>query len=120
MQMDEGGDVLGETAAAVARAGEEELETDALVVADAAADVVDVGLQFFAEVGHLVDEADLGGEHRVGDVLRHLRGFRRHGEERPLGARRGVQFLKQFSGPVGADADDHAVRLHEVVEGGLP
>ena len=39
----QGPHVLGKATAAVARAGEEEGETDAAVVADAAADLVDVG-----------------------------------------------------------------------------
>ena len=51
--------VFREATAAVADAGEQEREADAAVVADAAADVVDVAAHPFAEVGHLVDEADL-------------------------------------------------------------
>ena len=50
--------VFGEAASAVAETREEELEADANVVADSAADVVDVAVKTFAEVGHLVDEAD--------------------------------------------------------------
>ena len=56
---DQGPHVLREAAAAVADAGEQEREADAAVVADAAADVVDVAAHPLAEVGHLVDEADL-------------------------------------------------------------
>ena len=45
-----------------------------------------------AEVGHLVDEADLGRQQGVGDVLGHLGTFGRHDQERLFGAQeRGVQ-----------------------------
>ena len=97
-----GADVLGEAAAAVAGAGEEELEADALVVADAAADVVDVGAELLAQVGHLVDEADLGRQHGVGDVLGHLGTFGRHDQERPFGAQeRAVQLVQHLRRPPG-------------------
>ena len=68
----EGLHVLGKAAAAVAHPRKEKRKTDPLVVPDPAADVVDVGLHSLAEVGHLVDEADLRGQERVGDILRHL------------------------------------------------
>ena len=77
--------VLGEATSAIAGAGKQELKADAGIVADAAANVVDVGPEPLAQVGHLVDEADLGRQHRVGDVLGHLRAFGRHDQERLLG-----------------------------------
>ena len=77
--------VLGEATAAVADAGEQEGEADAAVVADAAADVVDVAAHPLAEIGHLVDEADLRREQRVGHVLGHLGAFGRHHQKRLLG-----------------------------------
>jgi hypothetical protein len=69
---DAGEGVLGEAGAAVAQARVEELRADALVGAHALADAVDVGAVGLAEVGHLVDEGDLGGEEVVGGVLDHL------------------------------------------------
>src|ERR1043165_10061741 len=66
-------DILGEAAAAVSGTGKEELETNALIMSDAAANFVDVGAKPFAQVRHLVDEADFGGEHGIGNILGHLR-----------------------------------------------
>ncbi len=64
---------------------------------DPAAHLVDVGVERLAEVGHLVDEADLGGEQAVGHILGHLARFGRHDQERPVGAEErlveGVQLL---------------------------
>ncbi len=62
---DAGESVFGETGAAVAEAGVEELVADALVGAHALTDAVDVGAEGFAEVGHLVDEGDFGGQEVV-------------------------------------------------------
>ena len=111
--------VLGEAAAAVADAGEQKREADAAVVADAAADVVDVGSQPLAEVGHLVDEADLRRQQGVGDVLGHLGAFGRHDQKRLLGAQeRGVQLAQHLGHFRASHADDDAVGLHEVVDRG--
>ena len=51
-----------------------------------------------AQVGHLVDEADLGRQQRVGDVLGHLRAFGRHDQERLLGAQERLVQLVQHVG----------------------
>src|SRR5205807_518872 len=107
-EINQSANVLGKTTAAITGAGKKELEADALVVADAAADLIDVGPEAFAQVGHFVDEADLGGQHGVGDILGHLGAFRRHDEKRVFGAeKRGIQLLEQRSelGPAHADDD---------------
>src|SRR4029079_17812260 len=57
--------VFWKARAAEARAGMEEFRADAVVEAHAAGDVLDVGAGLFAQVGHLVDEGDLGREKRV-------------------------------------------------------
>ena len=44
---------------------------------DAAGDVMDVGADLLAEIGHLVDEGDLGGEEGVGRVFDQLGGLQR-------------------------------------------
>ena len=117
--VDHGADVLGEAAPAVADAREEEVEADPLVVADPAPDVVDVGAVGLAEVGHLVDEADLGGQQAVGHVLGHLGALGRHDQERPVGAEeRGVQLVQPLGDLLAADADHDAVGLVEVVDRG--
>ena len=66
--------VLGEARAAVAGAGVQEFRADAVVEADAARDVLDVGADLLAQVGDLVDEGDLGREEGVGGVLDQLGG----------------------------------------------
>ena len=78
-----------------------------------AATTVDVGADLLADVGDLVDEADLRGEEGVRGVLDHLRArapwcarsARRAGRRaRPRGRRRSSS----------NDADHHAVRVEEV------
>lgn len=115
----EGADVFGEAATAVADAGEEELEADANVMADAATDVIDVALQAFAKIGHFVDEANLCGEQRVGDVLGEFGAFGRHRKERFVGAEEwSVKLFELFGRGRLADADNDAVGEHEVLDRG--
>ena len=67
-------DVLGQAAAAEAEAGVEELAADPVVVADRVGQLLDVGAGGLAQLGHRVDEGDLGGEEGVGRRLHHLGG----------------------------------------------
>ena len=67
-------DVLGQAAAAEAEAGVEEAPADAGVVADRVGELRDVGAGRLAQLGHRVDERDLGGEERVGGDLDQLGG----------------------------------------------
>ena len=67
--------VLGKTGAAIAGAGMQEFAADAAVQADAARDILDVGADLLAEIGHLVDEGDLGGEKGVGGIFDQFGGF---------------------------------------------
>ena len=66
--------VLGEAGAAIAGAGMEEFGADPVVEADAARHVLDVGADRLAQIGHLVDEGDLGGEEGVGGIFDQLGG----------------------------------------------
>ena len=50
----------------------QEFGADAIVEADPARDVLDVGADRLAQVGHLVDEADLGREEGVGGIFGQL------------------------------------------------
>ena len=105
--------VLGEAAPAPARAGLEELVADALVVAHAQHDVLDVGADRLAHGGDGVDEADLGGEEGVGRVLDRL-GRRRVGDD----DRRGhpdVERGHPHGGRLVVAADHDAVGVEEVV-----
>src|SRR6185437_263221 len=65
--------VLRKAAAAIARPGVKELGPDAVVETDAPSDVLNVGVDRFAQVRDLIDEADLDREERIGGVLRQLR-----------------------------------------------
>ncbi len=116
---DEGLHVLGEAASAVAAAGVEELRTDAGVAADAFADHVHVGAHEFAEVRDVVHEADAGREHGVRGVLDHF-GARDVGEYHAevVEHHRAVEAGHEFLGLFAFDADDDAVGLHEVRDGG--
>src|SRR5687767_7943290 len=75
------GYVLGETRPAPADTRREEARAYALVEADAVGHLRDVRPDQLAEVGDLVDEADLGGQEGVGGVLDHLRARQVGGDE---------------------------------------
>jgi hypothetical protein len=62
-------DVLGQAAASEADAGVEETAADACVVADRVGELRDIRPGDLGDLGHGVDEADLGGEERVGGDL---------------------------------------------------
>ena len=63
---------FGQAAAAEAEAGVEELPADPGVVADRVGQLRDVGAGRLAQLGHRVDERDLGGQERVGGGLDQL------------------------------------------------
>ena len=109
-------DVLGETRAAVARAGVEERMTDTRVAADALAHVVDVRADLFAQVGELVHQRDARGEHRVRRVLRHLGRRDVHEQHRiALPHERRIQLAQHRLGLGTVHADHDAVGLEEVL-----
>ena len=92
--------------------GLQELVADALVVAHAEHDVVDVGADGFAHRGDRVDERELGGEERVAGVLDGL-GRRRVGDHE----RRGHADVERGDADGGAlvvAADHDAIGLEEV------
>lgn len=57
--------VLWEAGAAVAEARVEKFSTDATIGTHAFADLADIRTVMLAEAGHLIDEGDLGSQHRV-------------------------------------------------------
>ena len=107
--------VLREAAPAPARAGAEEVLADALVVAEAEHDVVDVGADALADRRDGVDERQLGGEEGVGGVLDRL-GRRRVGDDDRRGDAEVQRRHLDRRRLVGA-ADDDAVGLQEVLHG---
>ena len=79
-------DVLRQAAAAEADAGAEEAAADAGVVADRVGELGDVGAGDLGDLGHRVDERDLGREERVRGDLDELGGGEVGDDERrPLG-----------------------------------
>ena len=79
--------VLGKAGAAVAGPGVQEFRADAVVQADAARDVLDVGADLLAEIGDLVDEGDLGREKGVGRIFDQFRSAPIDEEQRRLSSR---------------------------------
>ena len=55
----------------------QEFAADAAIQPDAARHILHIGADLLAEIGHLVDEGDLGGEKRVGRVFDQLAAFAR-------------------------------------------
>ena len=109
-------DVLGEARPAVADAGLQEVRPDAVVEAHALGDGAHVGAHLLAHVGDLVDERDLGGEERVARVLDHL--GRGHGGAHDVGVDAAVEVLDRRAVLLAEAADDDAVGLEEVLDGG--
>ena len=70
------------------------------------------------DVRHFVNEGDLHGEEGVGRVFYQLGGFQIGEEDRRFDQiERAVEQAQDFAGAVGLDADDHAVRAHEIGDG---
>ena len=110
-------DVLGEARTAVPDSRKQELESDPLVMADPPPHVVDIGAHLVAEIRHLVDEADFGRQHAVGDILRHFRAFEAHHQKRLLGAqKRLVEIIHLLANICVQHTDHHAIRLRKVVD----
>ncbi len=111
-------DVLGQTAAAEAQAGVEELAADPVVQRERCAQLGDVRAGRLADLGHRVDEGDLGGQEGVGGGLHQLGGRVVGDQERhPGGDRLGVHLAQQFLGPPAAGADHDPVRAQGVLDG---
>ena len=109
--------VFREATAAISDTGEQEREPDPVVMADAMADFVDVRPDTLADVRHLVDETDLGSQHRVRHVFGEFGAFGRHGEKRSAGPQqRRIERAQRFGDRRPTHADDDTVGIHEVVD----
>ena len=107
--------VLGKAAAAIAGAGVQELGPDAIVEADPAGDVLDVGVDRLAQVGDLVDEADLDREEGVGGIFGELGGATAGDQDRRAVEEQGpVDFAQHVLRAVVLGADDDPVGMLEV------
>ena len=97
----------------------QELRPDAIVEPDAARDLLHVGADFFAQIGDLVDEGDLGGQERVGRVFDQLGGAAAGVEHRRLVEKeRAIDLGHDVLRTLVLDADDNAVGMLEIMNGG--
>ena len=114
---DEGLHILGEARASIATARVEELAPDTGVTTDALTHHGDVGTDGFAEVRHLIHEADARSEHSVGRILRDLCRGDIHEEDAEVIEEDGlVEARHQLTGTVAIDTDDDTVGAHEVLD----
>ena len=114
----QGLDVLGEAASAVANARVNKLGADARIAADALAYLVHVGPHDFAEVGDVVHERNLGGQHGIGGVLGHFCRRNVHKQHRvPVEGKGFVEAAQYLLRPLRLHAADDAVWPHKVVDG---
>ena len=96
----------------------EELAADAAVETDAARDFLHVGADLLAEIGHFVDEGDLGGQERVRRVFDEFRRLARGEDDRRLvQIERAIDFLDDVAGALGLGADDDPVGTTEILDG---
>ena len=109
-------DVLGEAGAAPAKTGAQEAAPDARVEAHPVGHLLDVGSGQLTELGHLIDEADLGRQEGVGAVFDQL------GADAVAEEAGGAGATHQCRDPLhGCDvlaADHHPARVPEVLQGG--
>ena len=94
------------------------MAADAAIRADADTDIFDIGADLFTDIGDLVHEGDLGGQHAVGGVFGHFGAANAHDDHFVAAAGKGgVKSFQQLSGADVVGADDDAVGLHEVADG---
>ena len=116
--VDHGQRVLGKAGATVSGARLQEGVADAVVASHAAGDVLDVAADLLAKIRHLVDEAYLRGEERIGGIFDEFgRDDVSEDELDALLLVRPVNFFHHGAGPGVLGADDDAVRIHEVEDG---
>ncbi len=95
----------------------EEFSADAPVQADAARHVLHIAADLLAQIGHLVDEGDLGGEEGVGGVFDQLGAFAAGEQDRRLvQIERAVDLPHHLPRPVAVAADDDAVGPPEILD----
>ncbi len=132
----EGSNVLGKAGASVTDSRAEEARADAAVEAHAACNLLDVCAGGLAKVGYGVDEGDFEGQEGVGGVLDdlgRLGGGEQQGRRGEGGAAAGysvragvvgaggercVEFAEQRGRDLRIGADDDAVRVEKVGDGG--
>ena len=114
---DEGLHILREARASIATARVEELTSDTGITPDPLTHHRDVRTDRFAEVRHLVHEADACSEHRIGSILSDFCRGDVHKEYTEVIEEDGlVQASHQFACSVAIDPDDNAIRTHKVLD----
>ena len=84
--------ILREARPAIARTGAQKGVADTRIEPDGTAEIVDIGADLIAQVGHFVDEGHLGGEETVGGVFDQLGGRLVGRDDRRVGLlQRGVE-----------------------------
>ena len=109
---DEGGDVLGETGAAVSETSVEEGTTDAGIHSDPFGDEFDIGVTRLTDMRDRIDVGDLEGEEGIRGVLDQFGAVDVGDKE---GGDKGfIDLLHQGGRPVAVRAKDDAVRFHQI------
>ena len=95
----------------------QELVADATVRTDRRRHFLHVGADRLAEIGYLVDEADLHGEEGVRRVLGELGRFAAYEHDKRIAqGERLVEAIHQSLGALFVAADQHAVGMGEIVD----
>ena len=95
----------------------EKFAADAAIKPDAARDILHIAAHFFAQVRHLVDEHDLGGEEGVGGVLDQFTAAARcEQDRRAVQEQRAIDFLHHAARPVFLGTDYDAIGPLEIAD----
>src|SRR6267154_1428218 len=132
-QVDERLHVLRKTETTVAKPGLEELSADACVESHGMRHFLDIGADFFAEIGDYIGVADFQREKRIGSMLDELGAIDGGDEEFRLVARRtgsivhraaktlfkdGAVNLPEFGGGRGIlNANDNTIGVEKIIDG---
>ena len=95
----------------------QEFAADAAVKPDAARHILHIAADLLAEIGHLVDEGDLGGEERIGGVFDQLADFAAGEQHRRfVEIERAIDFAHHVARAFGVAADHDAVGAAEILD----
>ena len=95
----------------------EKLAADASVQPDAARHILHIAADLLADVRHLVDEGDLGGQEGIGGIFDQLAGFAAGEHDRGLvEIERPVDFTHHRAGLLGIAAHHHPVRTAKILQ----
>ena len=108
--------IFGKTRTAVTGPGIKEVITNTRIAANTLAHGLDVGTEFFSQIGQLVHEADTRGQHGVGGIFGQLGAANIHHDQAVMIAlERGIDSTHIQRCLLVRAADDDTVGLHEVI-----